>query len=340
MVSKIFFVLHWYQTLFFKIHTKTAILEQQTIRQLLKKYLLGQAKAIEADMVDKWFQSFDNEVPISLSAQEREATKQEIWEKIAPALVVEKKKAVISLFAKIAASAAILAGLVLTLWLIKSRQATEATAAYTTVATKDREKKTITIKDGTQLTLNAGTTLRIYDDFSSTRKVDLVDGEVFFEVHKDPERPFLIQSSGLTITVLGTSFNVLSYKELSKMSVGVMTGKVKVTKDTATLGVLQHAEGLVYDKSLQTYKMVVTSGDVPAWKEGRLILDDVSFHEMAFLMKKSFAVDILTEDFRIRDTRYTAELFTSMTAREAVEVLASIHKLKITIKNNQVFLYK
>jgi transmembrane sensor len=315
-------------------------LDVQTIRQLLKKYLLGNARKEEATVVDNWFQSFDNEMPLTLSAEEREAARLEIWEKIAPALTVEKKGRVIPLFVKIAASAAVVAGIVLTVFLVKSRHTDPAALAYTTVSTKNGEKKTITIQDGTLLTLNAGTTLHIYDDFTATRKVDLVDGEVFFDVHKDPQRPFVINSDGLAITVLGTSFDVLAYQGLHKVSVGVVTGRVKVSKDTATLDVLQKAQELVYDKDLGTYTTIAMDESLLAWKDGRVILDDVSFKEMSLLMKKNFGVDILTEDAQITNTKYTTELVTTMTAKQAVEVLASIHNLKIKEKNNQVFLYK
>jgi len=315
-------------------------LEVKTIRQILKKYLLGHAGEEETAVVDRWFQSFEQDMPLSLSAEEREAAKQEIWEKIEPAIVVEKKPKVIPLFIKVAASAAIVAGIILSVFLLKNRQPESTALAYTTVTTKNGEKKSITIQDGTRLTLNAGTTLHVYDDFSATRKVDLVDGEVFFEVQKDPQRPFVINSNGLTISVLGTSFNVSGYKELDKISVGVVTGKVKVAKDTATLGILVKEQELIYNKDLQTYKTIATDESLLAWKEGRLVLNDVSFNEMSLLMKKNFGVDILTEDPDIRSTKYTTQLFASMTAQEALEVLASIHNLKIKEKNNQVFLYK
>lgn len=315
-------------------------MEVESIRQILKKYLLGNTRSAETETVDQWFQSFDEGAPLHLSEQEREAAKQEIWERIAPAIVVEPKRRVVPLWIKVAASAAVVAGVAFMLWWTGNRPSTDAVMAYTTVTTGNGERKTITIKDGTQLTLNAGTTLHIYSDFSATRKVDLVDGEVFFEVHKDPQRPFQIQSNGLTITVLGTSFNVLSYKELSKISVGVMTGKVRVSKDTATLGVLQKTEGLVYDKQLHTYKAITINDTLPAWKEGRLVLDDVSFTEMAFLMKKNFGTDILTSDTQVLNTRYTTELPTSMTGEQAAEVLAAVHNLKTKKQNDQVFFYK
>ena len=315
-------------------------MEVKTIRQTLKKYLLGHAGEEEVTTVDNWFQSFENDKPLSLPEEELEAAKLEIWEKIATAITIEKKKRVIPLLMKVAASAAIVAGLILTVFLLKNRQAGNTALTYTTVSTKNGERKSLTIKDGTRLTLNAGTTVHVYDDFSAARRVDLVDGEVFFDVQRDPQKPFHIQSNGLTITVLGTSFNVLSYKELNKISIGVVTGKVKVAKDTATLDILQKDQELIYDKDLQTHNTIAMDESLLAWKEGRLLLNDVSFNEMSFLMKKNFGIDVLTENPQITNTKYTTQLFTSMTAEQAVEVLASIHNLKIKVKNNQIYLYK
>lgn len=315
-------------------------MEVKTIRQILKKYLLGNAGENEVTAVDNWFQSFDNEVPLSLSEEERQAAGLEIWEKIAPAITIEKKRRVIPLFMKVAACAAVMAGIVLTVFLVKNRPAKNTGPVYTTVITNNGERKVITIQDGTRLTLNAGSTLYVYNDFSTTRRVDLVDGEVFFEVTKDPQRPFVIKSNEMTISVLGTSFNVSAYKELHTTSVGVVTGKVKVARDTATLDILLKGQELIYDKKLQTHTTIVMDESLLAWKEGRLILNDLPFNEMSLLMEKNFNVKILTEDPQIKSTKYTTSLFTSMTAKEAVEVLASIHNLKIKEKNNQVFLYK
>lgn len=316
-------------------------MEVKTIRQLLKRYLLGNANNEETAVVENWYQSFEDDLPLNLSEQDAATTKLEIWEKIAPALQVEKKVWMLPVWKKVAACAAIVLAVGLTVFFLKNKQTgTREALTYTMVATQNGEKRSITIRDGTTLTLNAGTTIHVYDDFTKLRKVDVVDGEVFFDVQKDAQRPFLIQSGGLTITVLGTSFNVSSYKGLHTLSVGVVTGKVSVQKDTTMLGLLQKTEELVYDKDKGTYKTGTMDESLLAWKEGRLVLNDVTFSEMSFLMKKNFSIDIQTEDPAIEDTKYTTELLTTMTAGQAVEVLAAIHHLKIKQKNNQVFLHK
>src|SRR5205823_14214163 len=127
-----------------------------------------------------------------------------------------------------------------------------------------------------------------YNDFTHTRTIDLVDGEVFFDVHRDEKRPFQVHSSGLTVTVLGTSFNISSYAALKKFSAGVVTGTVRVQKDTATLNILHKSQLLTYDKEQHSYTTTAIDESLLAWRQGKVILNDLSFREMAVIMKKNF----------------------------------------------------
>jgi Fe2+-dicitrate sensor, membrane component len=312
--------------------------EAKSIRQILKKYLLGKTSQPENQAVETWFSSMEDEQPIRLSDQERHATQEEIWNRISPALVTARLRVMPRWF-KVAAWAAVVAGIITTVVLFNQPAKTDK-PAFTEISTKNGEKRTIAISDGSKLTLNAGTTIHVYNDFSEERRVDLVDGEVFFDVARDINKPFRIGSNGLTISVLGTSFNVSNYSGLRKMSVGVVTGKVGITKDNDTLGILQKADELVYNKELQTYEIIPINESMLVWREGTLVINDLNFNEMAFLMQKNFGISITAEDIKVKTTRYTSNLPTTITADEAVEVLAAIHHLKIKKLNNQFVLYQ
>lgn len=313
-------------------------MEAKSIRQILKKYLLGKTSQPENQAVETWFSSMEDEQPIRLSDQERHATQEEIWNRISPALVTARLR-VLPRWFKVAAWAAVVAGIITTVVLFNQPAKTDK-PAFTEISTKNGEKRTIAISDGSTLTLNAGTTIHVYNDFSEERRVDLVDGEVFFDVARDINKPFRIGSNGLTISVLGTSFNVSNYSGLRKMSVGVVTGKVGITKNNDTLGILQKADELVYNKELQTYEIIPVNESMLVWREGTLVLNDLNFDEMAFLMQKNFGISITAEDIKVKTTKYTSNLPTTITADEAVEVLAAIHHLKIKKLNNQFVLYQ
>lgn len=314
-------------------------LNRKNIRQIFTKYLLGNASAEETNAIDRWYQSFENQTPVGLTEQDRQAVGQEIWEKIAPVIVIERKARVVPLWLKAASWAAVAAGIIIGLFLL-IKPAKHTAPAYTTVTTKNGQRSVVTIHDGTRLTLNAGTTLRVYNDFSTERRVDLVDGEVFFEVKRDEHRPFRIHSNDLTISVLGTSFDVSAYTDMKKISVGVVTGKVSVKRDTATLDVLTKTRQLNYNTETHAWTTGTTSALLLAWRQGRVELNDVSFPEMVVLMKKNFGIDVLTNDSRIEQTKYTTELSASMTAGEAMEVLAAIHQLNIQKIDDHTYLLK
>lgn len=313
-------------------------MEERNIRQILRRYLLGDAHENDIKAVDGWYQSFDNEAPVVLSPEESDAARQEIWDRISPVLE-EGKVRRIPAWLKVAAAILIIAGGVGT-YLLLNKRAGAPTIAFTTYSTRIGEKKKITLQDGSILSLDAGTTIRIQDNFSKDRKIEMVDGQVFFDVKTDAGRPFIIRSEGLTTTVLGTSFTVSSYKGLNNISIGVVTGKVRVAMDTTALSVLEKEEELVFNKVSRKYKKVPLDESLTAWQNGRLLMNDLTFDEMAVMLKKNYGVDVLPNDEAIRRTRYTTELLTGMQPLQAIQVLAAIHNLKIREKDHQVILSK
>ena len=315
-------------------------MEEKNIRRILKDYLLGNAHSEDVKAVDNWYDSFDNEDLVSLSEEETAVTRQEIWDKVAPVLSEDKKVWTLPSYLKVAAMILVIAGAAVTFFLLHHRYGQRDAIAFTTISTGIGEKKKVTIQDGSQLVLNAGTTIRIQNDLSSDRKIELVDGEVFFDVKTDAQRPFTVTSGHLTTTVLGTSFNIMAYKELDKLSIGVIDGKVSVGGDSAPLTILMKEEELVFSKTTRTYKKIPLDESLTAWQSGRLVLNDLSFDEMVTIMKKNYGIDVVTTDETIRNTRYTTELSSDMSPLQAIQVLAAIHELKVTKKNNQFFLAK
>ena len=319
-------------------------MEKGNIRQLLKRYLLGQADKKDINAVDNWYQSFDRE-ELTLSEAEATATGHEIWNKIEPITQmdipgVERKVRTLRSYLNAAAVILLIASAALTFLLLHKRSTGDNPLAVITISTRVGEKRNVIMADGSSLTLDAGTTIRIQKDVSKVRKIEVVDGQLFFNVKKDEQHPFVVQSEGLTTTVLGTSFNISAYKGLHNMSIGVISGKVSVIRESTTLTVLEKNEELVYNKASGSYKKVPLDESLTAWQEGRLLLNDLTFYEMSVVMEKNFGIAIETSDEAITHTKYTTELLISMSPVEAAQVLAAIHHLKINEKGNKIFLYK
>ncbi|MDN5213641.1 FecR domain-containing protein [Fulvivirgaceae bacterium BMA12] len=156
------------------------------------------------------------------------------------------------------------------------------------------QKITVPLEDGSKVKLNAGSTLRFPSAFSRNAREVYLEGEAFFEVRKDPDRQFKVNTSNITVSVLGTSFNVSAYAENKDVSVAVLTGEVMVSSTTHPAGNrvnLQPREMAVYHKDDHiTTKGLFDYEEVLDWKDGVLNFDNASFEEIVVKLEKWFGV--------------------------------------------------
>jgi transmembrane sensor len=310
-------------------------LETEKLKRIFRQYLLGQASEKETDTINTWYQSFENEPVAPLSREDEENIRQEIWQNLRPEL---DKKKVHFLKRGLAAAAAVtllLAG-GLTYYLVNDASAN----AYTEITTAVGQKKTIALADGSRLILNAGSTVRIPKDIRKERRLDIIDGEVFFDVKSNPGVPFIVESGPLTTTVLGTSFNVTAYEAVNKMSIAVTDGKVSVQSADGAANVLAKDQALTYDRAKDNITIDALDKSLLEWQKGTLVLNDASFDDLVVLMQKNYGLQLTTTQAKIRATRYTTELSTTMDPVKAAEVLAAIHNLKIEVTGHVVTLYE
>lgn len=298
--------------------------------------MLGQGSGTENHAIEDWYQSFDAEPLPQMDEAEQQQVKREMWLHIQPQIIVAKTFYLTRGWKRAAAAVLFLAGAGTAGYFLAIRSAD----TYTTYATRTGERKTIRLADGSVIVLNAGSTIRIPDQLQRKRKLQLLDGEVFFDVNTNPDIPFIVESGPLQTTVLGTSFNVSAYKDVHTLSIGVMSGKVKVAGKGSMAQVLERDQELVYNKISGELKVSPVDEQQPGWKEGRLIFNDVTFNDMVVLMEKNFGITITTTQEHVRTTRYTTEMPTDMEPAKAAQVLAAIHHLQVRMINQHTVIYE
>lgn len=106
------------------------------------------------------------------------------------------------------------------------------------------------LPDSSVVWLNKNSTLTYSKDFDGDERVVYLEGEAFFDVVKNPNKPFIIHAEGTTTKVLGTSFDLKAYKDAQEVSLTVMTGKVEFSAHDQTLLLLPEETG-IYLKSNQ-----------------------------------------------------------------------------------------
>jgi len=162
-------------------------------------------------------------------------------------------------------------------------------ARLPTYATRIGEQRTISLKDGSTVALNAGTRVEIRFT-EAARFVDLVAGQALFHVAKDPSRPFIVTSGSTRVRAVGTQFDV--YQKTTGTVVTVVEGRVSVftpTAETNTPGVASAQPAAVLLSAGQ--QVTVVPHEVPlakhanaavatAWTAGKLVFESTPLSEV------------------------------------------------------------
>ncbi len=201
----------------------------------------------------------------------------------------------------------------------------------------------IELADGSVVTLNRDTKINYPETFRADIREVEIEGEAFFEVQPDPERPFVIHAGQATIKVLGTSFNVNAYPQNEEIEVVVATGKVQVAKKKSAT---KQSDEIILnpgDKGVfvaNTQELRKTKNENPnylAWKTRDLVFDKTSLKEVISQLNNVYPGQVRLVDPELEQLLLTAR-FDNRPLDFILEVIALTHNLEIAKEEGQYVL--
>ena len=205
---------------------------------------------------------------------------------------------------------------------------------YTTIIAEKGEKKEIKMDDGSVIFLNGNSSITYENNFTEERTVKL-QGEAFFKVARDTAHPFTIKSKDLETRVLGTSFNIKSYKDQVPM-VSVNTGKVEVTplKNPEYKVILTKDQQASFKENRKPKISKGDSRDFNAWTRKMIILKNISLEHTAKIIENWYDVNIQFADDSLKQLKITGK-FNDEKLSNVLKSLALIKNLKIDSTNKK-----
>lgn len=196
----------------------------------------------------------------------------------------------------------------------------------------------IVLPDSTVVTLNSGSTLRLAQDFGAgTRTVNL-DGEAYFDVHKDRKVPFIINTpQGVEVKVTGTKFNMSCYSDSKEFDLTLIQGSVEVTTTKKETLYIQPSEEVIIRDDFFNVSKKEAPEQALVWTDGTLRFDRTSMREVIARIERWYGVDIVVEDEAIYRSSFSAE-FHSETLNEVLQLLSITSRLSYSIDGDTVML--
>lgn len=335
-------------------------MDTEQIKILLERYNQGNCSPEEAAIVDQWFENINRHQSTYIEEKELDREldqiKSQLNQHITPAPKVRRINARYW-YAAAAAAVLLAAGL---FWFNQSSTKHPADNiqapmagnesnrvirnGFVEISTVKGHKESITLEDGSTLELNAGSKVRYPEHFGdSSRTIFLEEGEAFFNVATDPGRRFVVNAGELATTALGTSFNIRAYASEHKVTVALVSGKVKVDQlnnnatKTSSL-ILLPSEQISYDRvSLSLVKTIFNKPeDITGWKQGYLIFKDAPYNEVVTGIENRYGVTVMNESNK-KEWNYNGS-FKNENLKEVMDIISLAKSLSYTIKNDTVYL--
>lgn len=235
--------------------------------------------------------------------------------KIASQFTVDKQIRPLRWFQRIAAVLFIPLALVSVFQYLKAEKSksnnnerTQMTTVYNTVETPLGMRSSLTLPDGTKVWLNAGSRISYPVLFADDERKVALSGEAYFEVKKDREWPFVVNTKNMNIVVTGTSFNCNAYPENEQVQTVLVEGAVTLVNQSATeLASMNPGELATFDNDNQSItKMKTDLQKYIAWKNGKLMFRDDKMNKVVEKLERWYNVEFEIADKEIADYVYTA----------------------------------
>jgi len=289
-------------------------MDKNELQLLAQKYLDGNATTGEKQLLDQWYDTIHTGGPeeVRLNTPETEEdVKHRMFNKLnqqlfigTPMIPVKKQGGLVRRISIWAASAAAVLAVALFAWSrINKTQVNNvlAVADKQVISIPASKVMHVTLSDGSKVWLNAGTVFRYPKTFNGkNRVVELVEGRAFFDIRHQSAHPFIVITKNLNITVLGTSFDVRSYKSEGITKVSVVTGKVGITRPaqagSKTIMLLPKQEIVLSNSSKQIITQRTPEAVVNSWCN---VFEQESLSNVFKTIEKEYHIKIYVEDEKL-----------------------------------------
>lgn len=203
------------------------------------------------------------------------------------------------------------------------------------------------LEDGTEVWLNIGSKLTYPASFGTSERRVRLEGEGFFEVAEDKQKPFIVETEQLNVKVLGTAFNVEAREEGEKTSVSVVSGIVEVFASPKEKDASHDLEAIktrltkndhvdfYHDEQEMKVSEITNPSLVKSWFTYKAQFDNSTLLEVARVLAKVYNVDITFENEDLKACSLTMALENN-SLNKTLEIISKTNEINYSIENDKV----
>ncbi|MVZ65902.1 DUF4974 domain-containing protein [Sphingobacterium sp. DK4209] len=192
----------------------------------------------------------------------------------------------------------------------------------------------VILSDGTKVWMNADSKIKYYANFSKNERRIILEGQAYFDVAKDRDRPFIVESNGVSVQAVGTEFDVNSYSK--NLSVKLIEGKVKVSARKGEVSLNAREEIQITGTQMKVVP-ILNLEEALAWKNGYFYFDNKNLDQILNEVERWYGVNIKYNK-NINQTRYFGSISKHSSLAEVCNVLKDLTNYNFRIENDDLYI--
>ena len=207
---------------------------------------------------------------------------------------------------------------------------------YNTIVVPRGGEYKLELADGTLVWLNSDSELRYPVKFAGSQRDVWLKGEGYFEVSKNPEKPFRVVVDDMIVKVLGTSFNINAYKDRGNILTTLVSGKVDIQdmsgKSLVVMSPNQHVD-------FRHGKISVQEVDVTrfvSWIDGKFYFNDMTLENIMSQLQRWYDIEVFFVDEELKSYPFTGVIRRDFTAGQIFEIIEKTTRVKFNVRGKCV----
>lgn len=209
--------------------------------------------------------------------------------------------------------------------------------SFNTLSTPTGGQYNIVLADGTKVYLNAVSSIKYPTQFNGSQRMVELEGEAYFEVAKNKNKPFIVKSNNQAIEVLGTHFNVHAYDNEAVVKTTLLEGSVAVTYKNQKAILKPGQQSNVSDNFNKITIREVDTEAAIAWKNGRFKFDNADLKTVMKQLERWYGIKV---EYRgdVSEARFNGGTFRNKNLSEVLKVL-ELSNIKFKVEGKTIIVY-
>lgn len=210
--------------------------------------------------------------------------------------------------------------------------------SYNELIVPDKCRQKVILSDKSVVWVNSNSSIRYPVRFGADERRVFITGEALFEVTKDTLRPFIVETSTLSVNVTGTLFNVSAYSEQSNATVTLVNGSVTSNVKGEAYTLVPNQQFIFNNETQSTEIREVVAADYALWIDGVYVFNKVKLKDILHLIERCYGMNYRLEKENYLEMEITGELNVNKGIMNFIELLSRCSDFKFSLTEDSIII--